>query len=183
MGRGEKSNLLYIIDFGLAKYYCDPDTKIHIPPRKGKSLTGTARYASIKTHLGFEQSRRDDIEGMLYVILYFLRGNLPWQGLPGKTKIEKYNNIMNKKTSTTVEELCKGFPGMFIEETIDEFQTLIQYARDLKFEENPDYLYIKDSLLAMFERYKFVLDNKFDWYNKMLSIKNSTIITAQPCIL
>ena len=77
MGLARKHTILYIIDYGLAKKYKDPKTNVHIPYIDGKSLTGTARYASINTHLGIEQSRRDDLEGIAYVLLYFLRGMLP----------------------------------------------------------------------------------------------------------
>lgn len=114
IGLGKRKNQVYMIDFGLAKRYRDPKTGLHIPYRDGKSLTGTARYASINTHLGIEQSRRDDLESLGYVLVYFLRGELPWQGLKAKTMKEKYEKIMEKKISTQIEVLCKGFPGNII---------------------------------------------------------------------
>ncbi len=110
IGLGKKSSLIYAIDFGLAKRYRDPKTNQHIPYRCNKSLTGTARYASLNTHMGVEQSRRDDLEGVCYVILYFLRGSLPWQGLAARNKVEKYKKIMESKMSTMPEVLCRGFP-------------------------------------------------------------------------
>jgi len=78
IGLGKKSNLIYIIDYGLGKRYLDSKTKQHIPYRENKNLTGTARYASINAHLGIEQSRRDDMEAIGYVVVYLLRGSLPW---------------------------------------------------------------------------------------------------------
>ena len=110
IGIGPKASTVYVIDFGLAKKYIDPKTKNHIPYRTGKNLTGTARYASVSTHLGIEQSRRDDLEGICYVMMYFLRGSLPWQGLVAATKHEKYKKIKDTKQGTTPEVLCKGFP-------------------------------------------------------------------------
>ena len=103
MGLAKKANQVHIIDFGLAKKYRDPKTHIHIPYRENKNLTGTARYASINTHLGIEQSRRDDMESLGYVMMYFLRGSLPWQGLKAATKRQKYEKISEKKMSTPIE--------------------------------------------------------------------------------
>lgn len=125
MGLGKKGNLVYIIDFGLAKRYRDNRTQSHIPYRENKNLTGTARYASINTHLGIEQSRRDDLESLGYVLMYFNRGSLPWQGLKAATKRQKYERISEKKMSTPIEELCRGYPN--------EFPSFFNYCRNLRF--------------------------------------------------
>lgn len=111
MGVGSGSRYVYMIDFGLAKRYRSSRSGRHIPYRENKSLTGTARYASINAHLGIEQSRRDDLESLGFVFMYFNRGKLPWQGLQAHTKREKYDKISEKKLSVPIETLCKGFPG------------------------------------------------------------------------
>ncbi|MCQ2818920.1 MAG: hypothetical protein MJ252_16770 [archaeon] len=155
MGKGRKKNLVYAIDFGLAKRYRDPKTGLHIPYRDGKSLTGTARYASVNTHLGIEQSRRDDLEAIGYIIVYFLRGSLPWQGLKAKNMKEKYEKIKEKKLSTTLQDLCKGFP--------EETQTFITYSRELRFEDKPDYNLLKQLIKKMAEKENIKFDFEFDW--------------------
>lgn len=160
MGTGKKGHHVYIIDFGLAKKYRDPRTHMHIPYKEGKSLTGTARYCSVNTHLGVEQARRDDMEGIGYILLYFLRGSLPWQGLKAHTKQEKYNRISERKQSTPIDVLCKNLPV--------EFATYMNYTRSLRFEDKPDYGYLKRMFRELFVREGFHMDYIFDWTLKRI---------------
>lgn len=155
MGIGKRGNQVNCIDFGLAKKYRDPKTHFHIPYRENKNLTGTARYASINTHLGVEQARRDDMESLGYVLLYFLRGSLPWQGLKAATKKQKYDRIMEKKMTTPTEVLCRGFPN--------EFAIYLNYTRSLRFDDKPDYSYLRKIFRDLFVREGFQYDYVFDW--------------------
>lgn len=111
-GLGKNSHVAFVIDYGLSKKFRDVKTHQHIPYRENKNLTGTARYASINAHLGIEQSRRDDLEAIGYVLVYFLKGYLPWQGIKANNKQEKYHKIMEKKMTTPVEILCKSLPSL-----------------------------------------------------------------------
>jgi serine/threonine protein kinase len=111
MGIENSEERLYIIDFGLAKKYRSSTKKGHIPLKTNKNITGTARYCSINTHKGLEQSRRDDLESIGYVLMYFLRGSLPWQGLKCKPDEDHYQKIYERKKVTSTEELCKGYPS------------------------------------------------------------------------
>ncbi|PSS20854.1 Casein kinase 1-like protein [Actinidia chinensis var. chinensis] len=146
---------VYIIDFGLAKRYRDSTTNRHIPYRENKNLTGTARYASCNTHLGIEQSRRDDLESLGYVLLYFLRGSLPWQGLKAATKKQKYDKICEKKLSTPIEVLCKSYPV--------EFASYFHYCHSLTFDQRPDYGFLKRLFRDLFSREGYEFDYIFDW--------------------
>ncbi|KAF8407082.1 hypothetical protein HHK36_006207 [Tetracentron sinense] len=155
MGLGRKANQVYVIDFGLAKRYRDSTTNRHIPYRENKNLTGTARYASCNTHLGIEQSRRDDLESLGYVLLYFLRGSLPWQGLKAATKKQKYDKICEKKLSTPIEILCKSHPV--------EFASYFHYCHSLTFDQRPDYGFLKRLFRDLFTREGCEFDYIFDW--------------------
>ena len=155
IGLSQKKNIIYICDFGLAKLYVDQKTGKHIPYKDNKSLIGTARYSSINTHLGIEQSRRDDLESLFYTLIYFKIGFLPWQGIKAKTKSEKNELIFKKKINTSVNELCLNLPHEFI--------TFINYIKDLKFEDKPNYLYLKELLGIIFNKKNFLYDFYFDF--------------------
>ena len=155
IGLNQRRHLVYVIDFGLSKLFQDPRTGKHIPFREGKSLTGTARYASTNAHMGLESSRRDDLESLGYMLIYFLRGTLPWQGLKAQTKKQKYQKIMQKKMNTSVEVLCKGFPA--------ELRGYFDHIRCLRFEDKPDYEFLKRIFRELFFRQGFTYDNAFDW--------------------
>ena len=139
----------------MAKQYRDPKTKVHIPYRERKSLSGTARYMSINTHLGREQSRRDDLEALGHVFMYFLRGGLPWQGLKAATNKQKYEKIGEKKQLTPIKELCEGFPG--------EFGQYLQYVRELGFEDTPDYDYLRGLFDTILKKEGNTDDGQYDW--------------------
>jgi serine/threonine protein kinase len=171
MGIGKKQHVVYMIDYGLAKKYRD-SKHVHIPYRDNKHLTGTARYASINNHLGIEQSRRDDLESLGYVLMYFNRGELPWQGLKARTKMEKYNRICEKKTSTGIKSLCEGFPT--------EFATYLNYTRSLGFEDKPDYQYLRKLFRDLFVRQGYTMDYNFDWTSMNADPAATTTTTSTP---
>lgn len=156
IGVGRKSHIIHVIDFNLSKRYRDPKTLEHIPYKEDKNLTGTARYASINTHIGIEQCRRDDLESLGFVLVYFLKGRLPWQGIKAKTKQQKYERIMEKKMCTPLDSLCKDLPKEFI--------TYFKYVRSLRFEDRPDYIFLRRLFQNVRERQgTIIMDHEYDW--------------------
>lgn len=175
MGVGRRGSTVHVIDFGLSKKYRDFNTHRHIPYRENKSLTGTARYASVNTHLGIEQSRRDDLESLGYVLIYFCKGSLPWQGLKATTKKQKYDRILEKKLCTSVETLCGGLP--------QEFAEFMLYCRNLKFDERPDYLYLARLFKDLSIKLEYHNDHLFDWtmlrYTKAMVEKQRDLLMVE----
>lgn len=175
MGTGQKANLLHLIDFGLCKQYRDPITYEHIPMITKKNLTGTARYASkdlrliyqttklhfslhagTYTHQGYEQSRRDDLQSLMYILVYLSKGELPWMGIKCHDKQKKYELIAMKKLNITSKELFHDLPK--------EFLILYEYIHSLNFNEKPDYIYIRSQICSIFFRYHYQYDYIYDWY-------------------
>ena len=155
MGKGNKSKFLFLLDFGLAKKYRSSTTLKHYPLIKKKHLTGTARYASINALNGYTQSRRDDLEAIGYVLVYFLLGRLPWQGMLNKNKDERYMKIMEVKRDTDPHILCKNLPV--------EFEKYITYTRNLEYEQDPDYNMLKNLFLKVLNDEEHCIDYYYDW--------------------
>ncbi|XP_063383264.1 casein kinase I isoform X5 [Cydia fagiglandana] len=171
----KREKIIHIIDFGLAKEYIDLETNKHIPYREHKSLTGTARYMSINTHLGKEQSRRDDLEALGHMFMYFLRGSLPWQGLKADTLKERYQKIGDTKRATPIEVLCEGHP--------EELATYLRYVRRLDFFETPDYDQLRRMFRDLFERRGYQDDGEFDWTGKTMSTPVGSIQTGHEIVV
>lgn len=158
MGREGKRNILYLIDFGLAKMFKDPKTNVHIPFRENKSLTGTPRFASIDNHKGYEIGRKDDLEALAYILIYLAKGELPWQGIkvPRNVKDErkaKNRIIVNMKQSVNYSTLCKGCGECVA--------FLLEYSRRLRFYDKPDYGMLLDRFADEIRRRGWTVDWNF----------------------
>jgi len=168
IGLGKRANMVHIIDFGLSKRFRDPQTQRHIVYEDNQSLMGTARYASVNTSLGVHQTRRDDLEALGFVLMYLNRSSLPWQAIKGNSKKETYEKILEKKMSTSAEALCQNFPI--------EFVTYLNYTRSLKYEDGPDYEYLRRILKDLLIREGYQRDHVYDWnilnYNKETGFLN-----------
>ena len=168
LGLDNKSHIIYVLDFGLSKKYRSSRTHQHIKFSVNKKLTGTARYASINALKGCEQSRRDDLEAIGYVLMYFLRSSLPWQGLHVHKGEDRYKKILTKKRGTSAEELCKGFPS--------EFAEYINYTRNLEFEADPDYKFLRGLLLSVLEKENQPYDFCYDWVSEKPTVMDQIAI-------
>jgi serine/threonine protein kinase len=167
VGLNHESHIINIIDFGLAKKYRDEATHFHIPYQTYRSLAGTARYVSLNAHSGIEQSRRDDLESLAYIFIYFLRGSLPWQHLDGSSRKQKFHAIMQRKLGIPIAELCFGLP--------DEFQTFLHYTRNLSFNAPPNYHYIRALFQNLFTMRGYDDDQVFDWSKSAINHTHSPL--------
>ena len=154
-GIEKNDDKIYIIDFGLAKKYYSSSKKHHIKFRTGKNLIGTARYCGRNAHRGYEQGRRDDIESIGYVLMYFLNGVLPWQGIKVMKGEEHFERIAEKKYNTSFEELTKGNP--------EEFLLYFKHCDSLKFEDEPNYDYLIDLFKTVINKYCLDCLYDYDW--------------------
>ncbi|KAG2340935.1 hypothetical protein BDR05DRAFT_1032181 [Suillus weaverae] len=155
MGVGEKSRIIYLFDFGLAKLYVDPSTGTHIPYREDRVALGTMSYSSYNVHFGREQGRRDDLEALGNVLLYLLHGRLPWEDIYAPNKEAKLRRMGEMKTgSAAFRDLLARSPA--------EFTTYFDHCRSLKFEEKPNYALLRQLFSQIMEREGWMGDTRFD---------------------
>ena len=154
IGVKEKSKYIYLLDFGLSKKYINDENK-HFKFEQNNKLIGNARYSSINALEGGTQSRRDDLESLGYLLLFFILGRLPWQGYVSNSKEDKYYKIKEIKKQTSPKKLCENLPK--------QFEEYIVYTRKLEYEENPNYNYLKNLFKSLLYNNKWPFDYYYDW--------------------
>ncbi|OWF34818.1 Casein kinase I isoform delta-A [Mizuhopecten yessoensis] len=154
VGLGNKRNMIYAIDVGLSERYRDPNTDRHLPYRY-VGFAGTDRYCSLSAHEGYQQSRRDDMESLGYMLVYFLKGKLPWQEVNSKVNGTMLAKTLQIKQSTTLDDLCEGLPV--------EYSQYLNISRSLQFEEKPDYSRLRSIFRNAFQRQNLLSNYMFDW--------------------
>lgn len=174
-GEGSKQHHIFLIDFGLSKKFWERNA--HIEEKKHLSLTGTARYASINALKGMEQSRRDDLEAIAHMLIYFIAGKLPWSGLEAKTQTEKYQKIMKRKETEPIDKLCAGMPSAFPD--------FLREARGMTFRQRPDYARLREAFVAVrrgMEKDGPIGDHEFDWNecNDTSILEPLVVLTSLP---
>ena len=170
-----KDREIYLIDFGLSKKFLN-DKNEHIEFQNGVGLVGTPRYTSVNSHLGHQQSRRDDLESFGYILIYLMKGKLPWMNINYQKKSKdqmitsqfKNNMILKIKQETVLEELCSNLPIEFLE--------YFKYVRGLKFTEAPDYQFLIKKFKGLFKDSQESYE--FDWENSKINTKK----TSEPYI-
>ena len=174
IGKGKKMSTIYLCDFGLAKRFRDKKTGMHIPETSGKKFIGTATFASVYTHFGNEQSRRDDLESLAFILIYFCKGSLPWKHLKAKNISTKQAKIFSKKMNISIKDLCMGLP--------EEFSLFLQTIRDLLFDQRPDYDYLRGLLNKMNTDNIPLNQVKFDFikiFEKKRSVNNKKLLLVE----
>lgn len=175
VGLGKKLQQIYTIDYAFATPFHDATSNKPRPDvvNTNDTYVGTLKYSSLNVLKGHRHSRRDDLESLGLMLVYFLRGELPWDQ-PGSESSPKQRRkeIRKAMEETLLEDLCKGLPK--------EFLSFMQYCRNLKYEENPDYNYLKRLFKEKLIREGYQYDHIFDWILLPLRLKDSRLSNRIP---
>ena len=168
--KGKEKNI-YLIDFGLSKIINnDKKNQFLLNIKSEKIVIGTVRYISMNAHLGNEQYKKDDLESLAYMLIFFIKGELPWQNLKAKSRKEKYTKIYQKKKHTVNSELCNFLP--------DEIKNFVSYILNLNQKQNPDYSKLMNLISNLMKKYGYINDLQFEWYSSsfLQKLYNSPIV-------
>ena len=162
----DNNSIIYLIDFGMARKYKSSKTGKHLKYSLTGKLFGTFRYLSYNASRGVEQSRRDDLESIGYMLVYLRNGTLPWKGLnlKGSNVKAKYHHSLDLKRFTTPEDLCKNLP--------QEFAEYVRYCRNLGFEDDPNYNYLRNIFKGLLIKMRENNDSNFTWNKKLILFWN-----------
>jgi len=163
IGLDTNKDIIYLIDLGLSKIFNKKSYK------KTCSFKGTLRYSSLRNHKGIEQSYRDDLESLGYMLIYFSKHSLPWQNTKIKDKKRKKDIIYNIKKKHSVSTLCSNLPI--------EFEYYLKYVQVLMFKEKPDYKYLINLFKNILKKRNLELDNEYDWTIKINSLQHTSKTT------
>lgn len=171
MGCNSESDRVFLIDFGLSRKYIDSLSGAHVGYGDGKPLIGTARYSSINNMRGIDQTRRDDLESLLYVWIFMATGDLPWTQMGGGDRKEMYKRILEQKESTAIDEVLKNLPR--------EFTRMLYSVKQLRFSEEPNYKVLHNLLKVAFAKIspkeKITEYSAFDWKSMFPVFANEMI--------
>ena len=162
----DNNSIIYLIDFGMARKYKSSRTGKHLKYSLTGKLFGTFRYLSYNASRGVEQSRRDDLESIGYMLVFLRNGTLPWKGLnlKGSHVKTKYYHSLNLKKSIAPEDLCKKLP--------QEFAEYVRYCRNLGFEDDPNYNYLRNLFKRLLLKMRENNDSNFTWNKKLILFWN-----------
>ncbi|CAD8185707.1 unnamed protein product [Paramecium pentaurelia] len=169
-GIDDESSKIYVVDFGISKIFRDKNGNIH-PFRDNTSFIGTTRYASIAAHKGFELSRKDDIESLIYVLLYFMKGQLPWQNMQNVSDEERTVKVGEMKMSIDLRELFKDVPI--------EFALILEYLKQLQYLSEPNYDFVVQQFEKAAENLGIQLDYSYDWDQQQQPMKISQSVNSE----
>ncbi|KZT36075.1 casein kinase 1, epsilon, partial [Sistotremastrum suecicum HHB10207 ss-3] len=155
MGRGPRSHIVHIFDFGLSRSFKDAVTGQHIPFRDGLMPIGAPRYSSQASFLGHEQGRKDDLESLGFILVWLLTGSLPWKGILAPSIPLKIQKMGQMKAAECIPKICENCP--------EEFLTYLRYCRSLEFASTPDYHMLRGLFGQIMEKEGWQYDGLFDW--------------------
>ena len=154
------SSLIYVIDFGFAKKYRSSRTGKHAQYSKKSYFNGNLKYSSVRTMNGIEPSRRDDLESLGYMLIYLYNLKLPWNNICANDQNDLAQKIYEFKKDISLDSLCQDTPK--------EIKEYMKYVKSLKFEEEPNYEYLKNIFLKMLQKYENQNYFHFSWVNELL---------------